>query len=183
MATLLEKLQQSGIKPYSQMDKTEKIQYHQAIAKKYKAEEEVAKSEATLMGTATRLAKGVTGALGFDKASDTIANSMAQRMVTTEQQQYVPKNTTGEKIGAALQVGSLLAPVGTMARVAGGLVGKTAGNIAAGGLTGYAVDIAGNKNQTETRSVTITESGPLVSVCRNLDTSMQYNRHSMHMRV
>ena len=138
--SLLEKAQQMGLKPYSQMDTKEKISYHQNIAKKFKAEADLAESQTGLLG----LAKKVVDATGFTKASDVLANSIASRSVPEEQKQYIPQNTTGEKIGAGLQIGSLLAPVGTGARLLGGVVGKTAGNILAGAGAGYAID-AGSK--------------------------------------
>jgi len=120
----------------NQMSKEEKVKYHQSVAKKFQAEAALAESEAGLTG----LAKKVVKATGFEKATDVVANSMASRQVAPEAKQFVPQNTTGEKIGAALQIGSLLAPVGTAARALGGVVGKTAGNVVTGAATGYARD-------------------------------------------
>lgn len=146
MASLLEKAQSLGIKPYGQMSKEEKVKYHQSVAKKFQAEAALAESEAGLTG----LAKKVVKATGFEKATDVVANSMASRQVAPEAKQFVPQNTTGEKIGAALQIGSLLAPVGTAARVLGGAVGKTAGNVITGAATGYAMDVGSNLTEGKT---------------------------------
>lgn len=146
MASLLEKAQSLGIKPYGQMSKEEKYKYHQAVAKKFQAEAELAQSQTGLTG----LAKKVVKATGFEKATDTLSNTMAARQVAPEAQQFVPQNTAGEKVGAALQIGSLLVPVGTAARALGGVVGKTAGNVIAGAGTGYAMDLGAKLSEGKT---------------------------------
>ena len=91
----------------------------------------------------------VAGALGFGKTVDTIGSVIARGRATEAEKEFIPDPTLKEKVGAGLQLGSLLFPGATVAKGVAGVASKVlpaagaraVGAIGSGALGGAAFDI------------------------------------------
>jgi hypothetical protein len=102
----------------------------------------------SLFDKVTGAAKTATDFLGFGNTTKTLGNIIAKAAVPQAQKQYVPTPTNKDLAGAALNVGSLLVPVGAIEKTAAGVAAhalpgtaaRLAGKIAAGVTIGGAYD-------------------------------------------
>lgn len=97
-------------------------------------------------------ASGVVNTLGFAKTANTIGSAIAHATASPETKPLLPAPSLRDTAGAALNVGSLLVPIGATERVGAGLAAKVvgrrvaavAGKIGAGLAVGATNDIGHN---------------------------------------
>lgn len=111
------------------------------------------------------LSNRIAGALGFGGVVDVLGSHIARAQAETPDiKKRIEKPTTGQNVGAALQLGSLAFPYGRVAGTAAGLVGRTAaptvariaGGAVAGAAGGYTQDVASSLIKKDSAGETLT---------------------------
>ena len=109
----------------------------------------LAQNVAALPGAVSDLASKVTSGLGFGQTADTIGTDIS-RATSPASARLNPAPSAGRQAAAALNVGSLLFPLGAaekvgasaLGRVLPGAVAKVGGKMLAGAAAGYGLDAA-----------------------------------------